>query len=479
MKKNNILNIIITLVCLFSLTIFSYFMFRLDIVPTKYLLLGYIILILLIAILLKNIFSKSKKITKIISLIVMTILSFISILANIYLNNTYNFLSNTKNEYETLTYSVVVLKEGNYKNIKDLNNKKISYISDDYKKEIEKNLKEKIKYTSIVSEDFSNLPVDLINKDTDALCLEESYLTIIYEAVEDFKDKIKTIYTFDIKVKSHEEETNINITEEPFILYISGIDQYGNVNSVRGRSDVNQLIVINPKTHDILLVNTPRDYYVQLAGTTGLKDKLTHAGIYGINKSIKTLENLYDIDIDHYLRVNFNTLIKLVDVIGGIDIYSDSSFTPWTNGKVYINKGWNHLNGKEALAYARERHAYIDGDHHRGRNQQQVITEILNKVTSSSVLISKYNSILNALNKSFQTDMDMNVITSFIKYQLEYMPTWNIESIAAYGYNSYNYTYSMGKSYNLYVMEPDYESVEKVKIKINEIINKQTSSKEK
>ena len=322
----------------------------------------------------------------------------------------------------------------------------------------------------IIVSDLSKLYESLNKNETDAIILEESYITLANEEINGFKDNTKIIYTFKVKVDAYKEESNIDVLENPFIVYISGIDQYGSVNSVRGRSDVNQLLVINPKTHKILIVNTPRDYYVQLAGTTGLKDKLTHAGIYGIDKSIATIENVYGIDINHYIRINFDTLIKVVDVLGGIDIYSDKAFIPWTNKKVYINEGWNHLNGKEALAYSRERKTYVDGDHHRGRNQQQVIEAIISKLTSTTTFLSKYNSILNSLDGSFQTDMDINLITSFIKYQLDKMPSWNIESVGANGFNSWNYTYSMGYNYYLWVMEPDWDSINKIKNKIEGVL---------
>jgi len=467
----NIVSLIFTVVCLFFLSLLSYFIFKINIVPTKYLAVGYTFFILIIILLVFGAFGKNKKITKILSLFGMTILSFGFGFITYYLNNTYQFLSNTQSKYDTLNYSVIVLDDSNYSSIDDLKNKNISYLGDDYKDDINKNLISKIKYNENIVSEFGQLSNLLFEKETDAIVLEESYLVLAQEEIENFDDKVKVIYTFEVKVESHKEESKVSVTEESFVLYVSGIDQYGNVTSVRGRSDVNQLVVVNPKTHKILLVNTPRDYYVRLAGTTGLKDKLTHAGIYGIDKSIGTLENLYGIDIDHYLRVNFNTLIKVVDVIGGIDIYSDSSFKCFTNSKVYVKKGWNHFNGTQALAYSRERYAYVNGDHHRGANQQQVITAIIEKVTKSSVLISKYNSILNALDGSFQTDIKTNTISSFIKYQLDKMPTWKVESTAVYGYNSYNYTYSMGTGYKLYVMEPDYDSVESVKKKINEVLN--------
>lgn len=467
----NIISFIFTVICLFSVSVFSYFIFKINVVPTKYLLVGYSLFILVMLILLLMIFGRRSKIAKVISLIIMTIMSFIFGYATYYLNNTYHFLSGTQSSYDILTYSVIVLKNSSYDEINDLKSKTISYLSDDYKNNVKKELSAKIEYTESLTSEFSKLPELLLDNEVDSIALEESYLTLVYEEVEDFEDSTKVIYTFDVKVKAHKEENTIDVTQEPFILYISGIDQYGNVNSVRGRSDVNQLAVVNPKTNHILLVNTPRDYYVQLAGTTGLRDKLTHAGIYGIDKSIATLEKFYGIDINHYVRVNFNTLIKVVDVIGGIDVYSDKSFTPWTNRSVYVNKGWNHMNGKTALAYARERKTYTTGDHHRGANQQQVITAIIDKVSKSTVLISKYNSILNSLDGSFQTDISTSNITSFIKYQLDKMPSWKVESIAVSGYNSYNYTYSMGSNYKLYVMEPDYDSIETVKEKINEVLN--------
>lgn len=467
----NVLGIIFTLICLFSLTLLSYFIFKLDIIPTKYLMIGFSIFILAILILIFTIFGRMKKIVKIIALAIMMFISIVFSLIAFYLNNTYHFLSSTQSKSDKLTYSVVVLKNSSYSSIDSLKNKTISYLNDDHKSSIKENINTKINFKESLLDDFSNLLDKLLNKEVDSIILEEGYLTLAYEEVEDFENKIKVIYNFEIEIDSHKEEGKSDVTKEPFIVYVSGIDQYGNVNSVRGRSDVNQLLVINPITNKILIVNTPRDYYVRLAGTTGLKDKLTHAGIYGINKSVATLENLYDIDIDNYIRVNFNTLIKAVDIIGGIDVYSDKTFNSYHIKGWTVKKGWNHFNGKQALAYSRERYAYVDGDHHRGRNQQDVITAIIEKVTKSSVLISKYNSILNSLDKSFQTDIDTKTITSFIKYQLDKMPTWEIESIAAYGYNSYNYTYSMGYNYKLYVMEPDYNSINKVKNKIIETLN--------
>ena len=477
MKKNkifNIISIIAIVLCLICITAFSYYIFSLNIIPDKYLFIGYGIYIFIILILIIITLSKIKLGFKIASLILLIIISISSLYITYnYLINTYNFVNNVNNDYDTLSYSVVVLKENNYQSITDLNDKNIAYLEDN-SSNIKKELDTKITYNEEIVPLYNTLINKLLKNETDAIIIEESYLKLVAEEVEEINEKTSTIYTIKLKVKSHNEDITkepLYILEEPFILYISGIDQYGSMDTVRGRSDVNQLAVINPKTNHILLVNTPRDYYVQLAGTTGLKDKLTHAGIYGIDKSIATLEELYGIDIDHYLRVNFDTLIKVVDAIGGIDIYSDQAFIAWSRKTVHIEQGLNHMDGDMALAYSRERHSYATGDNHRGANQQQVITAIIDKITKSKVLVSNYSEILNTLNGSFQTDISTKTITSFIKYQLDKMPTWNIESIAVTGTGASNYTYSMGTDWLLYVMEPDYDSVNKAIERINEVLN--------
>jgi LCP family protein required for cell wall assembly len=231
------------------------------------------------------------------------------------------------------------------------------------------------------------------------------------------------------------------------------------------------IVTVNPKTHDILLTSIPRDYYVQLHGTTGLKDKLTHAGIYGVDMSVSTLEDLFDIDINYYVRVNFTTLIQVVDTIDGIDVESDKSFTAYTDNSVYVKKGSNHFNGKQALAYSRERYAYQEGDRHRVQNQQDVITAIMNKMLSSKTLITKYNSILNTLDGSFQTNMKTSSLTSLIKKQIDTMPSWNITSQSVNGTDSSNVTYSY-PGQKLYVMVPDMSTVESAKTKITEVYEK-------
>lgn len=481
MKKNKkelllfIVEILISLFYIISLGVVGYYLIKLNIIPTKYLIIGLIGLLMISGILFYFLLSKKIKISKIISAILILLIASDFVFGTKYVSNTYRFFENTKVNYDVLTYSVLVLKESNYNNIEDLNGKELLYLKNDYAKDIENELKNKVTFEGIAFENFGGMAESLLDKEVDAIVIEESYITLAKEEVESFEESTKSVYSFELQVKAHEEtnseENKVDIAMNPFIIYVSGIDQYGNNISTRARSDVNQLIVINPKTNHILLVNTPRDYYVQLAGTTGLKDKLTHAGVYGVEKSLKTLENFYGVDISYYIRVNFDSLVKIVDVIGGIDVYSDTEFDSYHFKGWHVLKGINHMDGKKALAYSRERYAYISGDHHRGKNQQDVIAAIINKVTNSKVLISKYNSILNSLNGSFQTDMPMEEITSFIKYQIDKMPSWNIESIAVTGSGAMEPTYSMGSKLKLYVMNPNMDSVNKAKQKINEVLN--------
>ena len=262
------------------------------------------------------------------------------------------------------------------------------------------------------------------------------------------------------------------MTKEPFSLYISGIDVYGDM-MTKSQSDVNIIMTVNPNTHEILLTSIPRDYYVQLHGTTGRKDKLTHAAYYGINMSVTTLEDLLNTKINHYFRVNFDAVIKVVDAIGGIDVYSDKAFRSTTMSSIYINEGWNHLNGKEALAFSRERKSYATGDRHRGENQQNVIKAMVNKVTSSPALLTNYNEIMNILTGSFQTDIETKEMSDLIKFQLDKMPSWNIKTYNLNGTDSENLTYSLG-SLVRYVMEPDMKTVEQGSKYINGMLEGKT-----
>ena len=415
---------------------------------------------------------KSKRsIAKKIIIIIIILLSIINIVGIKYTQNTIKFIDNvTKIKYEKQTYSVIVLNS-NYKEISDLNNKKIGFLSTNinYDKTTKK-LDKKIDFKDNKYEDIGSLIAGIYNNEVDAIVIDEAYLDIIEDNHINFYNESKVIYTFSINVKTKDIVKKVDINKDQFIIYISGSDSRTGVETT-ARSDVNIVAVVNPKENKILLISIPRDYYVQLHGTTGTKDKLTHAGVYGIEKSITTIEDLLDIDINYYTKVSFNTVINVVDVIDGIDIYSDKTFKPHTNKSCDIYEGDNHLNGECALAFARERYTYLSGDRHRGQNQQAVITAIVDKLSHNPKYLVKYKDILEAIDGSFVTDLTYDEITSLAKYQLSELKEWKVESISLDGTGSMESTYSMG-NIKLYVMLPDESTIETAKTKINEYLNK-------
>jgi LCP family protein required for cell wall assembly len=314
--------------------------------------------------------------------------------------------------------------------------------------------------------DCSNLTeitVALDSGDIKLATVNSSYVQLLSENYNKFYSSIEVIKTITIKVKKETTTNKVDVAK-PFIVYISGIDTYGNISTV-SRSDVNIIAVVNPVTHKILLVNTPRDYYVQLHGTTGVKDKLTHAGIYGIDMSVDTMEDLYGINIDYYVRVNFSSLTNIVEALGGVDVNSVYNFKA---GGYDFNVGINHLNGKQALAFSRERHSFEAGDRTRGENQQRVIEAIIAKINNPSTLIN-YQNIVSSIQDAIETNMPAEAITKLIKNQLNSMSKWGTESISVDGAGSHNSTYSMG-SMQLYVMEPDVKSVKNAKQEIQQYL---------
>jgi LCP family protein required for cell wall assembly len=276
---------------------------------------------------------------------------------------------------------------------------------------------------------------------------------------KDFTKKIRCIYTVNVKnVMKKEEKKEEDLTQKCFTVYLSGIDTEGSV-TVKSRSDVNIIMSVNPVTEQIVLITTPRDYYVPLSISNGVPDKLTHAGIYGIDVSMDTLEMIYDIDIDYFVRLNFTGFINIVDALGGIDVESDYDF--YTHGYSY-SKGWNeNLSGIEALWFARERHAFAEGDRQRGKDQMEVIRAIIAKCQSSA-LLNNYNEILNNISECFQTNMNKDTIKKLVKYQLDKSPDWRVVTFSAGGYGTSNTTYSM-PSARSYVMVPDEESIAQLK----------------
>lgn len=307
-----------------------------------------------------------------------------------------------------------------------------------------------------------------------AVILNDAYLPLLeeFEPYADFADRVKAIFTFTVAEETKKptepnqedtrppqqdatEATSNESVIAPFLMYISGSDTRNHLLTT-SRSDVNILAAVNPETKQILLVNTPRDYYVANPAGSGAMDKLTHCGIYGIQCSVQALSNLYNAPVDHYVQFNFSGFETLIDAIGGITVYSDMAFAI-QGGSYYIVQGANELNGSQALSFARERYGVSGGDNTRGQNQMKVINAVISKL-SSSTIIKNYAQILDSLEGMFATDFTTTEISNLVKMQLSDMASWEVFSYAVTGKGARAETFSM-PGYSLYVMKPNEETV--------------------
>jgi len=312
----------------------------------------------------------------------------------------------------------------------------------------------------------------LVNKDISSMVIQDGFMQVLSDANPDQYDTLKVIDSFEVDASlaakptpSASPSSSTAAPSNSFILYISGIDTYGSIGA-RSRSDVNILMVVNPDTGKVLLVNTPRDYYVQLRGKTGLPDKLTHSGVYGIDVSVGTMEDLYDITINYYLRINFSSLVTVIDALGGVDVNSAYAFS---YGGYSFTVGMNHLNGAAALAFSRDRHDFAGGDRIRGQNQQRVIEGVIHKISQPSVLMN-YTQILTAIQNCIQTSMTQDEISAQVRQQLDKGTQWDVTSISVDGTGALDYTYTY-PGQRLYVMVPDESTVNLAKDMIQSTFN--------
>ena len=402
--------------------------------------------------------------------IIVLLVSGIYIYVTRYVLATSNFLGEVLKEFaETEDYYIVVRKESSYSKIEDIANKDVYMfqVADDVKSKIAN----KVSITFNSKNNLTDIGNDLIQKNIDVILVSSTQYNMISEEIKDFKTDTKIIYTekheLQTSTKTDNTASKYSIKSGKFNVYISGIDTSGNISNV-SRSDANILATVNTETHEVLLTSIPRDYYVTLH-SYGAKDKLTHSGIYGINETIKTAEDILDTDINYYVRVNFTTVIKLVDKLGGIDVYSEYDFTSNAAKAFHYNKGYNHLNGEEALAFSRVRYAFNSGDNHRVNNQEAVIEAVIKKVLNSTTLLTKYTDILEALKGSFQTNIAQDDISKLVKEQINNMSSWSVKTNSLTGTGASLSTYSMGST-PLYVMVPSSTSVNDAKDKIDKVL---------
>lgn len=471
------------LVAILIQELFVFLLMGLDILPAKYAIIV-IVLLLLINIGVIKLMNSTRKSSnrRLVGLILAVAVINVMLVGCSYLYNTldtFNRISADGRQMEA--YHVIVIENSRYEEIGHIEDKDV-YVIDTQSKmyaeakqrlltEVDVNYKEEPDPTTAME----HLIDDKGKLNDEIAFLSESNYDILCEENKELKKNTRILYTVSVAVKSDDFAKRINVTEDPFNILISGVDTRGGIEDVC-RSDVNMVVTVNPETREILLTSVPRDSYVMLH-TYQMMDKLTHSGIYGVEETIKTMEDWLEIDINYYYRVNFVMLVDLIDAIGGVTVDVPKAFKS-TYWDYTYQAGENHLDGEAALAFVRERKTFKNQDAERIKNQQRVLKAILKKATQSEVILTGYADILDAVEDSMQTNMSNKEITSLVKMQLNDMSGWTIKTVSVKGKGATKGTYSMGPNRGLYVSVPDEESVENVKSKIREVMYPTTDVEE-
>ena len=477
----------ITILLTIAVTLFMAILIQTKLLPAKLLLLaGGIFLLFVLSVFLLT--KDARRTGALITGSVMTMVLLITLMVGTpYLTKAVNTLGNmTGVNVEMADMGVYVKNDSSVQEVNELSGKTMGIMSVLDRANTDKALEElQLAVATAEYAGISELADGLLSGEVDAILLNNAFLDLLTETegYEDILDEIREIHTqktetlienvedetkdkwniLDLFGKEDEEVQKRN--DRVFTMYISGIDNRGGL-IAKSRSDVNILATVNVDTRQVLLISTPRDFYVPLPISNGQPDKLTHAGIYGVDVSIGTLEMLYGVDIDYYFRVNFAGFEKIIDSMGGVTVNSDYAFT--TGGGYSFQKGENHLNGAQALAFSRERKSFSEGDRQRGKNQMAVIKAVINKAMSPAIL-SSYADIMESVSGSFETSMPYDVIAELVRDMLDKGGSWNIVTYSVNGSGDTRKPYSM--STNAYVMIPNQETVDTAIEKINQVMN--------
>ncbi len=439
-----LIGLILILVQLVFTVLLMFNIFKLDILPLKYLIAVNAFLILIFLYNFTSQFTKAHIIGKILSVILSGVILFIY-LVSAKLDSVLTKLNIP--EINTDVVDICVLSTDKANSINDIANYKFAYNSSASNENVKtafNSLKSDINRNDIKMTEYKSWD-DLVdafytNKDVQVLVMNDSMIGVISTQYEDFADQIKIIKKYEYKKLVQTQKSTVNVKKDPFVIYVSGISSDDGADSElsdRGLSDVNILAVVNPETRQILLVTTPRDSYIKITGPDGRKgyDKLTHAGNYGVEASMETLEDLYGVNIDYYVKINFSGCVAVVDALGGITIDSEIEFTCGQDASpipYHFVKGENECDGEMAVAFSRERHAFLAGDFQRGRNQTAAIKAILQKATSPAIL-TKYSAVLDAVSDMFLTNIPTSTISDIVKMQLSDSKSWNIQTYSING----------------------------------------------
>lgn len=460
---------ILVLLQLILSVIFMGLIFKLDVLPERYFIAVSIILLLLALIcFLLQFRRRAHWVGKTISIII----SIVMIFGSIYVGKTLHTLNNVTavKNYQTDKIVIAVLADDPAESLGDAKDYKFGITATLDRSKIDlaitqmnNNLGSEINVAEFNS--YSEQVQALYSGKIGAMIYNQALDELIEENNPGFIEKVKIIDNFSVETEVYMEDIpDLPITKQPFIVFLSGMDVYGDMDET-SRSDVNMIACVNPTAKQVLLISIPRDAYVEIPGITyGEKDKLTHAGMYGIQYSIASVENIFDIDISYYVRINFTSLITMVDALGGIDVNSECAFSTYykqyneeTDTWSYYEyaKGINHLDGIHALAFARERMNLVGGDYQRGRNQQAVIEALLEKIKSPAFLTG-YTGLLSSLEGKMDTNLTSQQIASLVKMQLNDGADWNIVSASVYGISSSEYCASYaGSPLDVEVLDDD------------------------
>ena len=448
-----ILYAILALILLFTMFNYNFLSFR---------FLNIIITIGLLVVLAISIFLQKTKKSPLVTTVVLVIFSLVS-LVGIFGFKQMIDITNRMNQtaaFSEVEMSIVVPKDSDIKDVSQLTSVQAPTKVDKNNIDTLMSALKKDKKVDLNVEDVASYQEaydNLKSGKSKAMVLSGSYASLLESVDSNYSSNLKTIYTYKIKKKNNNSAKQVD--SKVFNIYISGIDTYGSISTV-SRSDVNIIMTVNMNTHKILLTTTPRDAYVKIPdGGADQYDKLTHAGIYGVETSEKTLENLYGINIDYYARINFTSFLKLIDQLGGVTVHNDQAFTS-LHGKFDFPVGDIQMNSEQALGFVRERYSLDGGDNDRGKNQEKVISAIVNKLASLDS-VSNFTSIVNNLQDSVQTNMSLDTINDLANTQLDSGSKFTVTSQAVTGTGSTGQltSYAMPNS-SLYMMKLDDSSVE-------------------
>ena len=446
-----------------------FFIFKLNILPTTYAVMVGMIFVLLGFInyaLMKPNKKEHHHKTKpreIVGKVISLLLSVLMIFGSVMINKGYSTLDDiTNSNTKSAHYAIVVLKSSKINSLSELQNESIEYcLQYDKEKDMNQVIAEAKKKESSLNFDvamtYSKLGDDLYNNTVNAILINTAYNGMFEENHPDFQNEVKEIWTSDIETKVKDFSTRVSVTNTPFIIYISGIDTYGSITTV-SRSDVNMIVTVNPNTKKILLTSI---------ANMKKKDKLTHSGIAGPENTVKTMAQFLGTDINYYARVNFTSLVTMVDALGGITVNVDRDFS--AGGYTY-KLGLQQMNGKEALAYSRERHSFADGDNVRVKHQQDVLMAMLNKMMSPAV-ITNYSSVLKAISGCFETNMASSDITDLIKMQINDNASWTFKQKQFTGTGVMQTGGAYMPDSKLYYMIPNDDSVKENLQAIKDVLN--------